>query len=132
MTQSCLAFDTTDTRLPLPPVEPVWLHGHEISRFTSLSCDWAGGGVLTTSEDLQRFNRFFWGEGVSAVNREAMMRPRHRFHRGLWYGLGMMELRLGEFSWFLRNLPRCYGHIGVLGTHLLRSFYRLLGRAQRG
>ncbi|TVR05498.1 MAG: hypothetical protein EA403_02555 [Spirochaetaceae bacterium] len=132
MTQSCLAFDTTGTLQSLPTIEPVWLRGHEISRFPSLSCDWAGGGVLTTAEDLQRFNRFFWSEGVSAAHRAKMMQPCHRFHRGLWYGLGMMELRLGEFSWFLRNLPRCYGHIGVLGTHLLRSCHRLLDRAQRG
>ena len=59
MSDSRLAFDTTGTLLPLPEIEPVWLHGHDISRFPSLSCDWAGGGVLTTAEDLQRFNRFF-------------------------------------------------------------------------
>ena len=118
MSDSRLAFDTTGVLHELPAIDPVWLHGHEISGFTSLSCDWAGGGVLTTAEDLQRLNRFFWGEGVSDAHRAAMMQPRHRFHRGLWYGLGMMELRLGEFSWFLRRLPRCYGHIGVLGTHL--------------
>src|SRR5690606_10883621 len=47
----------------------------------------------------------------------AMTAPRVRFRAGIHYGLGAMQLRFGEFSPFLRSLPRPVGHLGVLGVH---------------
>jgi len=42
----------------------------------------------------------------------------HKFRSGIYYGLGMMEIRFKEFFFLLGRLPRIRGHIGILATHL--------------
>jgi D-alanyl-D-alanine carboxypeptidase len=47
-----------------------------------------------------------------------MITMRNQFRTGLYYGVGMMAVRFGEFSWTLDFLPESLGHIGILATHL--------------
>jgi len=42
---------------------------------------------------------------------------KHHFNAGMFYGLGLMELRFEKFFFLLKGLPRFYGHLGVLGVH---------------
>jgi D-alanyl-D-alanine carboxypeptidase len=99
-------------------IAPLWLNGVEASQFRSVSCDWAGGGIVSTLSDLARLGRAMAdGTLVTRSTYELMTTARHRFRPGIWYGLGAMELRYGGFMPLLR-LPRAYGHLGVLGTHL--------------
>ena len=42
----------------------------------------------------------------------------NKFRPGIFYGLGMMELRFEGFFFLFRGLPKPRGHIGVLSTHL--------------
>ena len=118
MDDSYLMF-YTKPKYPHKSLEKIWLNGVEISRFESLSCDWAGGGVVTTTADLLKFNRALReGRLISEAALARMDACTHRFRPGIYYGLGMMEIRFPEFFFLLRNLPRVYGHIGILSTHL--------------
>lgn len=100
-------------------VAPAWLGKHELSRTHCLSLDWAGGGLVSTVEDLVRFQRALHAGGLIAPeNVRRMEQPRHRFHRGIHYGAGSMTLKFGEFFPLLRGLPHPTGHLGVTGTHL--------------
>ena len=101
------------------PIAPFTLGKVEASTFRSVSCDWAGGGIVSTLGDLTRFSRaLHGGELVSEASLARLTAVRNRFRRGIHYGTGMMELRFEEFFFLLRGLPRPTGHIGVLGTHM--------------
>lgn len=41
----------------------------------------------------------------------------HKFHQGLMYGQGLMQVRFEQFFFLLRNMPRLQGHLGVTGVH---------------
>lgn len=101
------------------PIAPFTLGAVEVSSFRSVSCDWAGGGIVSTLADLLEFNRALHdGRLMSGASLARLSVVRNRFRRGIHYGAGMMELRFEEFFFLLRGLPRPTGHIGVLGTHL--------------
>ena len=99
-------------------IAPLWLGKHELSRARSVSCDWAGGGIVSTLDDLARLATALTdGTLVRPETFATMAQPRERFRAGIHYGLGTMQLRFGGFSPFLRHLPRPVGHVGVLGVH---------------
>lgn len=103
-------------------LSPLWLSGTELSRARSLSCDWAGGGLATTVDDLVRFQRALHAGVFLPPDRLAEMAlPRAKFRRGIRYGEGLMTLRFTEFAPLLRGLGEPVGHIGVLGTHMFFS-----------
>lgn len=99
-------------------ISPAFVGRTDVSDFQSVSCDWAGGGIVSTLADLRRLllglNN---GSLVSQETRNIMRAPRNRFRRGLHYGFGTMQIRFSEFMPLLRGLEKPYGHIGVLGTH---------------
>lgn len=126
MTASCLMFHTlpggagggpdTADRLELAPL---WLGRTELSRARSLSCDWAGGGVVSTVHDLIRFSRAFsQGALLGHASLDMMREYPNRFRSGIRYGTGRMQLRYGGFSPLLGSMPRATGHLGVLATHM--------------
>lgn len=99
-----------------PPLRPAVLGGVDLSQTNALSADWAGGGVALSATDLVAF--------CEALNAGRIIRPetlnrmadfRGRFMLGVGYGYGLMELRPGEFSPFLKSWPRLRGHMGILG-----------------
>ncbi|TLS53201.1 beta-lactamase family protein [Paenibacillus antri] len=104
------------------PIQDIRLNGVEMSRYRSMSCDWAGGGVITTTGDLMTF--------LKALRKGGFLRPEslrvmddfaNRFRTGIRYGYGMMEIRFEEFFFLLRNLPRLRGHIGITAAHMFDS-----------
>lgn len=100
-------------------IAPAWLDGVDVSSYSSLSADWAGGGIVSTVDDLARFSvALHGGELVTESQLAEMKRARHRFRPGIHYGTGFMSLRFAEFFFLLRNLPTPTGHIGVLATHM--------------
>lgn len=103
-------------------IAPFRLGRHEVSTFRSLSCDWAGGGIVSTPDDLVAFGSALHGGRIITPESLAYLaEPRNRFHVGIRYGAGMMQVRFEGFSPFLRGLPRPTGHIGVLATHLFHD-----------
>ncbi len=119
MNESYLMFYGQSIHQPVKPIEKIWLKGREVSEFKSLSCDWAGGGVVSTTRDLQKFHRAL--QAGRLIDKAALVRMetcQHRFLPGIHYGLGMMEIRFSEFFFLLRHLPRLKGHIGILATHM--------------
>ena len=118
MSESYLMFKSSPARA-LAPISPLWLGTVEASTFTSISCDWAGGGIVSTVDDLMRFDiGLHDGTLLSSSSSAELQAMRHRFLRGIYYGSGMMEIRFEEFFFLLRGLPRPTGHIGVLATQV--------------
>lgn len=116
MTQTTLCF--YGENFDQSALAPLFINGVDVSSFTSLSCDFSGGGLSTTAGDLLKFLGHLQGEKyISATSLTAMATFTHRYRQGLHYGLGMMEVRFGEFFFLLRGLPRLRGHLGVTGVH---------------
>ena len=126
MTSSALAFHTvpggaaaTGTPRREMDIAPIVVDGVDLADTGALSCDWGGGGVVSTLDDLARFSEAWHaGELLGEAGRDAMREVRHRFRRGIHYGAGLMQVRYAEFFPLLRRLPRPVGHLGVTGTHL--------------
>lgn len=101
-------------------IAPARFGRFDVSDTNILSIDWAGGGVVTTTSDLVRFQRALWaGELIDSDMANEMAIPRHRLRTGITYGLGMMNIRLGDFYFPARKLPPLVGHLGILGTSML-------------
>ncbi len=99
------------------PIAPLYVNGVDISKMTSLSCDWSGGGVITTTNDLLLFQTALHQGTFGDIMAEQAGFP-HKFRGGIHYGFGMMELHFNEFFFLLRNMPNMKGHIGITSTHM--------------
>jgi D-alanyl-D-alanine carboxypeptidase len=119
MRDSYLMFYGDPQNTPKKDIEQIWFNGVEISRYESLSCDWSGGGIITTTADLLKFSHALRGGRLVSPNTLAAMDAcPHKFRPGIFYGLGMMEIRFNEFFFLLGRLPKVKGHIGILATHM--------------
>ena len=80
--------------------------------FTSLSADWAGGGLQTTTEDLNRFIRAFGENRIfnHPSTRDEMVKGQ-QIDEGTSYGLGVVQGVLDE-------LGEIYGHSGASSSFM--------------
>lgn len=101
------------------PLADIWFMGKEVGTFTSLSADWAGGGIASTPGDLLLFQEALWsGKIISQKSLDTLFDIKNKFRDGIYYGLGTMEIRFEEFFFLLKGMPRVRGHIGILSTQL--------------
>lgn len=97
---------------------PLYINGVDVHLFTSLSCDFSGGGLSTTTSDLLKFIENLQSQRlISQKSLDLMTSFDHRYRQGLYYGVGMMQIRFEEFFFLLKSLPRLQGHLGVTGVH---------------
>jgi D-alanyl-D-alanine carboxypeptidase len=119
MRDTYLMFYSEPINFPKKDISQIWFNDVEISGFESLSCDWSGGGIISTTADLLKFNQALrQGRLIQNSTLETMDTCKHKFRPGIYYGLGMMEIRFKEFFFLLGRLPKIKGHIGILSTHL--------------
>lgn len=105
------AFDAT-------MLAPVVVKGVELSQAESLSVDWAGGGLFTTTSDLAKFLKgIVSGRLIEPSTLQKMAVFEHPFRAGMVYGLGLMEMQFEKLFFLLKGLPRLIGHTGILGVH---------------
>jgi D-alanyl-D-alanine carboxypeptidase len=119
MRDSYLLFYSEPLNTPKKDMEKIWFDDLEVSSFESLSCDWSGGGIVSTTTDLLKFNQALReGRLIQPATLASMDICTNKFQPGIYYGLGMMEIRFKEFFFLLGKLPKLKGHIGILSTHL--------------
>lgn len=101
------------------PIADVWLSGVNAKDYTSLSIDWAAGGIISTTSDLTKFVRALNnGKIISTDTLEQLYTFDHKYMRGIHYGHGFMEYHFEEFSPTMKSIPNYVGHMGVLGTQM--------------
>lgn len=119
MNDSYLMFRSEPANQPKKPIQKTWLNDTEVSQFTSLSSDWAGGGIVSTPADLLKFHRALReGRLISPALLGQMETAANQFMPGINYGMGMMEVDFQGFSPTLSGLPPVTGHIGIWGAHM--------------
>jgi D-alanyl-D-alanine carboxypeptidase len=100
---------------------PILFKGVDMHLANSLSCDYAGGGLQTTTNDLALFLKGLFNEKlISKQSLQYMMEPRNNFHGIMRYGLGMIEIDFQRIVPWMRNYPKLYGGLGSLAVH---AFY---------
>jgi len=101
------------------PIADINFYGEDIKDSQSISMDWAGGGVVSTANDLTTFVRALnQGEVIRASTMESLYRFDQKFMQGIHYGYGFMEYHFGEFFPTMKSMPNYVGHMGVLGTQM--------------
>lgn len=119
MDNSYLMFHSEPKNQPKKVIADIWFQNVEISRFNSLSADWAGGGIVSTPRDLLTFQKALHaGQLINSESQDKLFQVRHPFRTGIYYGMGTMEIHFEEFFFLLKGMPRVKGHIGILSTHL--------------
>ncbi|MFF2886182.1 serine hydrolase domain-containing protein [Paenibacillus sp. NPDC057967] len=114
-----LMFHTEPMNVPAPPISPLWFKRQDISGFNSLSCDWSGGGIVSTTDDLLTFSKALHGGKLIAPSTlQQLAAFPYQFRPGIYYGLGMMEIRFERLFFLLRGYPRLRGHLGITAAHL--------------
>ncbi|HYG83927.1 MAG TPA: serine hydrolase domain-containing protein [Verrucomicrobiae bacterium] len=104
---------------PVRDIAPMYINGMNVTGTNILTGDWAGGGIVSTVRDLVKFQQAFWQEKLVSKNYiQQMADAKSKFRAGMYYGLGMTEMRFEGFFFLLRGLPRPKGHTGVVGTHM--------------
>jgi D-alanyl-D-alanine carboxypeptidase len=89
----------------------------ECSTMTSLSADWAGGGLLSTSQDLIRFHEALNSGRIISDTTLRLMQNWTRETKGMYYGFGLRKIVLKEL---FPMLPDVYivGHSGSTGSFM--------------
>lgn len=97
------------------PVASAWSGEAQVTGTAALSSDQAGGGLVTTAQDLVRFMRAI--EQGHPVGRSAFEPyTSDAIVRGVDYGLGMWRIRPFRLTWGLARVPDLYGASGVTGS----------------
>lgn len=105
-----------------PALSKIWFKGHELSQKRSLSIDWAGGGIISTAEDLQKFNLALkTNQLISEESYSEMSCFDQVFMTGIDYGLGLMSFDFEKFFFLLKGLPKLEGHMGILSCFMLQD-----------
>lgn len=118
MNHSYLMYQSK-SNVPSSNIDTIWVNQIEISKFTSLSCDWAGGGIVSTVSDMLKFNiALHQGELISMENLEKLVKPKNKYRFGIYYGLGIMSFNFSPLQLLSRNPNLYYGHTGFFGTHM--------------
>lgn len=120
MKDSYLMFRSEPANQPKKPIQKIWLGDREISKFASLSSDWAGGGIVSTPADLLKFHRALReGKLISPALLKQMETYDNQFLPGISYGMAMMQINFPDMDPMLSSLPPVTGHLGIWATHML-------------
>jgi D-alanyl-D-alanine carboxypeptidase len=103
------------------PLSTMMLGDINVTDFKSISCDWAGGGIISTTEDLLIFQKALVQGKLIPIPTLESMRGTNEFMDGILYGYGMMTIDFGKMSVLIPSTPYLYGHSGILGTLLFYS-----------
>ena len=99
------------------PMAELYVGEQEISGYQSLSADWAGGGLLTTTDDLLHFMEALRNGAIITEQSFEAMQQWVPESRGMEYGYGLRRFRLRGLFPLLPNLT-LIGHSGSTNSFL--------------
>lgn len=120
MNNSYLNFKSESQVQSEEDILEIWIDGTDFSQKNALSLDWAGGGIVSTTQDLLTFFKALHnGELVKDSTFNQMKQFNNEYQTGVYYGMGMMEFDFGDFSFFLEDLSNIYGGVGATGSFMM-------------
>lgn len=117
LTLSSMHLRSEPADTPDYPMAELYADTYEISGLKSLSADWAGGGLLSTSEDLYHFMKALQeGKLVQSATYQKMQQWTEE-SQGTYYGYGLRKWDLQELSSILPKLT-LIGHSGSTSSFM--------------
>lgn len=117
MKSSYLKFSQADQN---KEILGIYINGTDMSKKEALSLDWAGGGIVTSLEDLIAFMKAFESNQlISSESKKMMLAFDQSYEKGIYYGMGMMYFDFSELSFMLGQLSDVYGGLGSTGTFIV-------------
>ncbi len=119
MDNSCLLFYSEPKEKPSLPLAETYIGGHEVSTYKSISLDWAGGGIVSTTEDLLRFHKALVTHQL--IKKETLaqcLNDTGRFSYGMDYGYGILCLNVGTMTLVLPKSFYMWGNFGSIASYM--------------
>ncbi len=113
-----LFYSTPKNPHPLAMAD-VFMGDHEISSYNSVSIDWAGGGIVSTTRDLLLFQQALVSHTlISKETFARCSRDTGRFGFGMDYGYGLLFINVSKMTVVLPKSLNCWGNFGSVGTYM--------------
>lgn len=125
MKDSCFHFySKPETENPLPLAD-TYLGDINVATFKSISVDWAGGGIVSTLEDLLLFHKALVHHTlVKPETFHSMSEDRGRFGFGMDYGYGLFFLNVARMTLVLPRALNMWGNMGSIAAYMFYNpFY---------
>ncbi len=100
------------------PMANVYIGEHDVTNFKSISIDWAGGGLVSTTEDLLSFIMALKNNTLIRKDTFDRMKDWARFAKGIDYGYGLMSFRFKDLFFLLSNKYNMWGNSGSVGAYM--------------
>ena len=94
------------------PMADLYLDRDEVSTFRSISVDWAGGGIVSNTEDLLLFHRALVNSSLLEKDTFNKWKDWAKFGRGIDYGYGLVSLKFKQMMFFLPEELDMWGNWG--------------------
>jgi D-alanyl-D-alanine carboxypeptidase len=98
------------------PISTMMLGDTNVTNYKSVSADWTGGGMISTTEDLLLFHKALVNGKLITNNTYRSMVGKNELMSGLYYGFGYITTRFNDMSFLMPKTPELYGHSGLLST----------------
>jgi len=98
---------------------PSYIGKYEVSTFKSLSADWAGGGIISTTEDLLLFHKALVNNTlIKKETFELFKKDLGKFGFGMDYGYGVLFLNIKKMAFSLSRAYNMWGNFGSIATYM--------------
>jgi D-alanyl-D-alanine carboxypeptidase len=118
MTHTYQLFYSEPAQTSPHPMASVYLGEKDVTAFQSLSVDWAGGGLVSTTEDLLSFIQALKSDTQIREETFNRMKDWARFAKGIDYGYGLMSFRFKDLFFLLSNKYNMWGNSGSIGSYM--------------
>ena len=119
MVNSCFLFYTEPKEKSHFQLADTFIGKHEVSTFKSLSMDWAGGGIVSTTEDLLIFQKaLVENRLIKKETYDLCRKDLGRFGFGMDYGYGILFLNIGKMTFILPKTLNMWGNFGSIAAYM--------------
>lgn len=98
------------------PVADLYVRDINITQYRSLSIDYAGGGIVATSEDLLKFMKALVTHEIIRRDTFEKMKDWAKFSIGIDYGYGLMNFR--TIPLLMTKKYNVWGNAGSIGSFM--------------
>jgi CubicO group peptidase (beta-lactamase class C family) len=101
------------------PIADTFIGEHEVSTYKSISVDWAGGGIISTTEDLLLFQKaLVTNTLIKKETFELCGRDLGKFGFGMDYGYGILFLNVGKMTLYMPGSLNMWGNFGSIAAYM--------------
>ena len=99
-------------------IADIYMDQDEVSTYRSISIDWAGGGIISNTEDLLLFHQALVNNTLLKEETFNKWEDWAEFDRGIDYGYGLVSLKFKEMMFFLSDKLNMWGNWGSTSTYM--------------